>query len=844
MRRTLLVCGVIVGFLTLAFVSVQAQGTSVIVRVNVPVVNQNQPLPVSVDFSPSGGVERVVLNYRYFGESEFKQLDMLLAGNSATTTLAAEFVNPPYIEYYIQAELSGGRTETYPPENPQVNPMKATVKPIDPKNLEVRMLSPEQGETVSAEDLVIAVSLFYASDNVDGKATKLFLNGIDVTSMAVFSDDVILFSPANFSRPLSLGVQFVRVQLYDKKGAPYHTIESNFNLSTASAIEAAETRLRMGVDGQAEYRREDIGTTVSTFTRGQLRFNGNYRSLAFGANMQLTNEEKADRQPQNRLLAYADLDFLKVQYGDAYPKFPSYIVSGKRVRGISANLFLKFFNVDVSYGQITRNIDGSPLQNYTGKTDSLLNYLVGGKVDSSALNTRPENSLQTTLGNYVVFNSGTFSRNFLAIRPSFGSGENFQLGFTYMKAKDDVGSIRYGIRPQENFVGGADMMIAFDDQKFRIDAQASLSLVNNNIARGNFSDYDYDLLAGKFDPDLTATERADRQKQSDDIRNIANLASKIITINEYLTPLNPVGTGLPALAYEGTLTMNYFNNFIRAQYYQRGATYTSFGNEFLQADIQGLAVSDRIRLLSNRVLLSVSYEQRKDNTAQTKVYTTTYDYLNSSLTLYPANNWPSFTLGYGINNRKNDAKKDLTRPNNPELNLADDATSRMSAQINYDFVAGARHNLSMGANIANKKDNTLNKRDQTNNMYFGSLTSVFSFPLQTTLTFSTGQTKSQQLLIPDNAQSQLLETLLKISSLSANVQYRLINDKLRLVASYNSTFGDLKRTLLQGGLDYSITESHAVMFQYDYILNSGTNILTGEKFKNDNIMSLIYRFNF
>jgi hypothetical protein len=67
---------------------------------------------------------------------------------------------------------------------------------------------------------------------------------------------------------------------------------------------------------------------------------------------------------------------------------------------------------------------------------------------------------------------------------------------------------------------------------------------------------------------------------------------------------------------------------------------------------------------------------------------------------------------------------------------------------------------------------------------------------------------------------------------------------MRLAASYNSTFGDLKRTLLQGGLDYSVTENHALMFQYDLILNSGTNPLTGEKFKNDNIMSLIYRFNF
>jgi len=32
-------------------------------------------------------------------------------------------------------------------------------------------------------------------------------------------------------------------------------------------------------------------------------------------------------------------------------------------------------------------------------------------------------------------------------------------------------------------------------------------------------------------------------------------------------------------------------------------------------------------------------------------------------------------------------------------------------QLNYDFNAGARHNLSLGANISDKKDNTLFKRD-------------------------------------------------------------------------------------------------------------------------------------
>jgi hypothetical protein len=831
--------------LSLSF-TVYGQVGSVIGRVTVPVVNQNQPLPVSVELTPSTGIDRATFKYRDFGESEFKQMDMLLAGKTATATLPGQYVNPPYIEYYVEVEYSGGKIETYPLQDPQVNPAKATVKPIDPKNLEVRVLSPEQGETVASEDMVVAISLFYASDNVDRKATKIFLNNADVTKLCVFSDDVILFSPANFNQPLSLGLQFLRIQLYDKAGSLYHTVESNFNLSTASAIEAAESRTRIGIDGQAEYRNEDIGTTRTTYTRGQLRLNGNLRSFNFGGNMMVTNEEKPDRQPQNRFAAFADLDVLKIQVGDAYPKFPSYIVSGKRVRGISGNLFLKFFNLDVSYGEITRNIDGAPYRNFAGSADSTLNFLIGNtsNIDSSSFNTRPENSLQISNGRYVVFNPGTFKRQFLAVRPSFGSGENFQLGFTYMKAKDEVGSITYGYHPQENFVGGTDLMIAFDDQKFRIDAQASLSLVNTNISKGNFTDHDYDLLAGKFDPDLTPSERADREKQADDIKKIANIASKIITINEYLTPLNPVGTGLPALAYEGGLTLNYLNNYIRAQYYQRGATYFSFGNEFLQSDIRGTALSDRIRLFSNRALLSLSYEKREDNTAKSKAYTTTYDYLNTSLTLYPANDWPSFTLGYGINNRKNDAARDLTHPSNPELNVADDATARISLQANYDFVAGARHNLSVGANIADKKDNTLNKRDQSNTMYFGSLTSVYTIPLQTTLGFTTGQTKSQQLHDPNITTSAIDETLLKISSISANIQYRLLEDRMRLVTNVNLTSGDIKRTLIQASIDYSITEHHGVQLQYDYIINGGTDPITLASYKNDNIMSAIYRFSF
>ena len=821
MNRSLVFLVAVVCLISAAFLTAQAQVSSVIVRVNAPIVSQNQPLPISVEFTPSGNVERVLLRYRGFGESEYRQQEMLMAGNSATATIAAQYVLPPYVEYYTQVLLSNGRSETYPIENAESTPLKATVKPVDPKSLEVRVLSPEQGETVANEDLVVAISLFYASENVNKKGTKLFLNGIDVTAQAIFSDDVILYSPATFPRPLSLGVQFLRVELYDGSGGLYHTIESNFSLSTAAAIAAEESRLRFGVNGSAEFRNEDVGATKNTFLRGQLQAAGTYKSLNFGSNIFITNEEKSDRQPQDRFLAYGDLDILKVQLGDAFPKFPTNIVSGKRVRGVSASLLLKFFNVDFAYGETMRSIDGMSLRDTTF-------------ADTNAVKSRTSNTLQKSGLQYSIFQPGTFSRSFMAIRPSFGSGENFQLGFTYMNSKDKVESIKYGLTPQENLVAGTDVLIAFDDQRFRIDGQASLSLTNRDITKGNFTDADYDLLAGKNDKSLTAAQQADRQKTSDDLKKIGDFGGKFITINENLFPLNPVGRGLPGVAYDGALSLNYLNNFIRAQYYQRGAAYLSFGNEFLQADIQGLALSDRIRMFQNRVLVSLSYEQRQDNTAETKVATTKYGNVNGSLTVFPAADLPSLTLGYGILTRSSDANlKDSLQ----KLYAADDQTSRISLQINYDFTLGARHNFSFGVNLSDRKDNlpvNLNRGEQKNNSYFGSLTTFFRIPLQTTISFNTNMTQSSALTSVPLSGIPLQD--FKLTSLSLNAQYRLLEDKLRLSSTVSNSSGDLKRTLVQVGADYSITNNHALAFEYDYINNSG--------YKNDNIASLIYRFNF
>jgi hypothetical protein len=52
----------------------------------------------------------------------------------------------------------------------------------------------------------------------------------------------------------------------------------------------------------------------------------------------------------------------------------------------------------------------------------------------------------------------------------------------------------------------------------------------------------------------------------------------------------------------------------------------------------------------------------------------------------------------------------------------------------------------------------------------------------------------------------------------------------------NTATGDFNRTLVQAAIDYTFTQNFGVVAQYDFIQNAG--------FKDDNIASLILRYNF
>jgi hypothetical protein len=539
--------------------------------------------------------------------------------------------------------------------------------------------------------------------------------------------------------------------------------------------------------------------------------------------------------------------YLNVQVGDAYPHFPVMAMSGKRVRGVTASLNTGYVNLDISIGETERSIEGRFDSTYIYlKKDTLGNTIPLPVYDTSAANSRPKATRELSPGKYEFFAPGTYTRKFYGVRPSFGSGENFQLGLTFLKFKDDTASIIQGIRPAENLVAGMDVMFAFDDQRAKFDFQTMVGLANNDISGGNFTPAEYDSL----------------EKQNSDSKSQGKLAEPFITVNENLSPFNPIASGLPGFAFDANVSLNYFDNYLRANVTRRGSGYRSFGNEFLQTDLQGYTVSDNLRLLSNKLFLSLAYDFKSNNVEKTENRaTTSFGNFSSSVTISPGVGYPTVQVGYGILTRLSDAT--VRQPRVPDSlasffkssKSADDNTNRFTVGSSFDFTSGNRYTVSASMSSLSRKDQTIYERNQSSLLVQTNVTSYFKIPLQASVGLLVSQTKGNNRLFkvfPDTGSptyiqqvnalmaagtmdSILTESKLQFTTLTLGAQYRMMNDQLRLIASISPTFGDLKRFSIRGGGNYTYLKRHTFEVALDYInLSSSSNF----------IAAFTYRFNF
>jgi hypothetical protein len=758
------------------------------------------PLTVTAVLARSEGIQRAVLVYRPFGESDYRRAEMDIRGTTAQAVIPGSAVQSPSVEYYIVFATTSGTLETYPlseTADPFSRPPERTMRLTVAAGgaAQVLFLSPEADLALNPEDVVISFSLLRADTLVDRRGTRVLLDGVDVTAKVVFSGEIGVIAPENTGTHLGPGTHAVSVRLFTRSGKPHHTASMTFSVM-GEGMAAATGDVTYFASVSLESRRENVASQPAWYNRGAINLGLRYSDWRFVANTFLTSDEKSDRQPQDRYFIGVESPWIRAGYGDQTPTFPDLILSGMRVRGVHASAAVGFFSVAVSSGQTSKPIEGALLKSIA---DTLL--AAEQLSDPSAAYAR------LGPGVWGKYSFGTYERSILAVRPSFSSGEHWELGFTWMHSQDETGSITTGSRPQENVVLGMDFVTRLDDRRIELAAQGAFSAYNSDISSGTITDQ----RIGELFPHDSST-----------VREVRDILSRFITVNENLRPLSL--RRLSTAAGEASLQLHYFDNVLKFTYLYRGSDYTSFGQSFLRKDVQGFNVNDRVRLVDNSLLLAAGYEQLNDNTSHTKAATTTYGTVNIAVTYAPGQDVPVTTIGYS----RYDNANGLPTNGPDSLSAVSDVTNRLFVQSSYDFTYGAMHTASINFSTSDRSDATARGLD-VNALTLGlSLATRYGIPLTTSLDVALNFNK-----LPAQVHGGPLQRL-DYSTIGVQARYELIPADLVLQGSVSPTFGDFKRTVFDLQTEWTIYRSMRLIGEFSYFKNDGV--------RDDNYLSLRYRY--
>ena len=748
-----------------------AQISNTISEVKIGDVRERQDISLQASLIQPSAISELIFFYRAFGENEYTSREMELMGSYASVLIPGSEVIPPFIEYYIQINFKTGQSETYPLDfSTNGIPVKIPVQTASAKDQEVIILSPDANAKFKISEFFASISLLRAPDEVDKQATKLYIDNYDITDLALFAEDIILFQADNFPFTLFPGLHFLRVEVFDTKNNPYHTVSVTFEILPEDYKQIAKTDIKYNLSFRGESRNETIQSQSTWYNNSNIDFNASLSDWSLSTKLYITSEEKQYLQPNNRYSVALTSDWLYLSYGDNFPQFPSLVLDGKRVRGFTGSIQASVFKLQASIGEVVRKVDGQFVQ-----------YITDPTLMASDIITLAD-------GQRARVNLGTYKRNLLSVRPSLVFGNTFQWGLSLLHAKDDVKSIEYGAKPKENLVFGTDMQLGFDDRRVLLTAQAAFSLMNNDISTGTVSDDLIDSLANTFNMDVGT------------LKNLKTYLGKFLTINQFISPLNP--EELSTLATEAALSLNYFNNYLKATYVYRGGDYQSFGQSYLRTDIAGINITDRLRLFENKVFLSVGYENLQNNLQKAAKATTTFKTFNTSVSYFPRHDFPSLVLGftnYAINNGIDLLSSD-------SLKVIDDMTNRYSMQVSYNFLYKVKHTTALSFFYSDRLDKSLFKNDVQNVSVLFSSNSYWTNYFSSNFNF--GYTSSS-----------MKTGDLNYFSLTLGGKYSMMNDKLYLSAALNPSFGDFERRVVDFNIQYYILSNFSIALQARYFNN-------------------------
>ncbi|MBN8707209.1 MAG: hypothetical protein J0L62_15160 [Bacteroidetes bacterium] len=809
-----------------------AQNTGVISVSTDPQPREGKDFTVVVNSSnPAVTFGKVVFGYR-LPNDEFVEKEMQFDKGSWKYIVTSDYSIPPRLEYYVIATLSDASEATYPTDNYRQNPAYFSVSPKGLTDA-IAVLMGEEGTKVAPEDFMIMLSYYTISDQIDLGTVKLVINGKDVTTEASVTADALNYLPASTPK----GKQSISFEAKLKDGTVVGPL--NWNVSVVSKDEAlaeeeAEKNYSFAGNVWDEYRYEKFASGTKSINRANVTMNGNVHWLTYNANVYKTSEESKFNQASDRYTLKLGSEYLDLTFGDAYPSYSRLMMNGSRVRGVEGNLKTNYINIDAAYGYLKRA---------TEATFSNTVYMI--KDPNDPINASISDSLTKLIQEiegeeYIKISSaggvltykkvsnggGAFDRELLSVKVSFGSKkEGFNTGFGFLRSADDVESNKYGSNPTANLVLATDMQLRYDNGRFELYGDAAFSLNNSDVSSTN------EEITKEIKKNIPGGD------------GTYNFIDNIIPISGGLSAPTSAEQIPKYMAFLAGLKLNYWNNYFKLEYLRNGSTYKSEGLPFFQNDIQGVKLTDRLRLWQNRVFLTFGYDLLTDNTSGDKdkkdsngklVYdgTTTRNNIRSGFAIFPGVGLPSFSFDFIRGTAKNEIPTNL-------IASSDYGANTFQLGSNYGFTAfSGYHTVGLSVAVTNKVDNRdeaiylkqygFSSADQTVRSIVLSYGTTIGKDLSANFSYNNSNSSYKEVvfLLADSlrgtsgyAKGKDAETSYNI--LEASLGKSFFDSKMKAQVRANATIGELNQYIFGTNAQYYFMSNLFSTADFNYILNEG-----------------------
>jgi len=791
----------------------------------------------------ANAVNDAVLFYRYGGDISFRQSQVFIDQSTISATVEIENTSATSLEYYLRITLQNGTIITHPQNTPRDNPIEVTISREDRKKsanqkgekagISYNILSPEPGEQVALDDVLIGVALFYEEEPVDADSLELIFDGLNVSEQADITPFFISYVPNELTR----GKHSVQLRL--KNGKRNKTItEWNFKAISPGVISAKQLQEtqpnRHNGQLQLAARNQRIGGNTNDALRGNLTMNGRMGDIRYRLRGLFTSQNDPRLQSQNRYSGMLEIgNWLEVQAGHIFPVMSDFTIAGRRMLGVNSSLHLlnESINLQFMYGQLNRSIEN-------------LYDTVEPNVNTISLEGDQTVRDTTFQLGFEPGGRGTFKRQIAGARLSFGTGKNIKWGLHGVSIEDDVSSLTIiddfqdlknsqpdllnslssdalrrleenpdlldldgsNPNPKGNFVAGSDFLLKLFNNRFQFNAEIGASLLNEDITGGPLDVERAEDLGINLDEGTA---------------DVLDRLSFLIVINEQMSSLpfkfKEQGDGgnrefepfVPAsiFAGESEASLRLANNDLSVTYRWIGPNYESLANTTIRQDLAGITITDRIRLFNNQLYLTVGFETLDDNVVDNLAATTTSNSYRTNISWFPQNSsLPRISGGFRLNSRDNDISmnnpflndelvtsgvRNVRRVNSDSLAILTDAKNTSTQQFNISVsqqfnLFGLSHDANINAMYLNTQDNAFAFGDTESLSLNFSIQNYFTgLPLRTNLGFNLNQSEAVSGL-----------TDVDIWGVSGGAEYSLLQQKLTLSASVSFTSNSRQTTPL------------------------------------------------